>query len=54
MKAEQFLVNLRELYKEFEDDKESTEYQTLLDAYKFISYNMENFQKYLDETRKDN
>lgn len=52
MKAEPFLVKLRELYKEEEDDKESMEYQTLYHAFCFISYKMGDFQKYLDEVSK--
>ena len=52
MKAETHLAKLRELYKEWEDDKESEEYQTLYHAFCFISYNMGNFQKYLNEVSK--
>lgn len=49
MKAEQLLATLREQYKEWEDDKESDEYQCLYHAFCFISYKMGDFQKYLDE-----
>ncbi len=49
MKAEQLLATLREQYKEWEDDKESKEYQCLYHAFCFISYKVGDFQKYLDE-----
>lgn len=49
MKAEPLLAKLRELYKEWDDDKEGDEYQTLYHAFCFISYKMGDFQKYLDE-----
>jgi hypothetical protein len=49
MKAEKLLAQLRMQYKEWEDDKESEEYQALFHAFCFISYKMSDFQKYLDE-----
>ncbi len=52
MKAEQLLSKLRELYKEWEDDKESDEYQTLFHSFCFISYKMGDFQKYVEEVNK--
>lgn len=54
MKAEPVLAKLRELYKEWEDDKESEEYQALFHAFCFISYKMGDFQKYLNEVAKKN
>ena len=52
MKAEQLLAQLREQYKEWEDDKESIEYKALFHAFCFVSYKMGDFQKYLDEVAK--
>ncbi|MCC5875533.1 MAG: hypothetical protein JJU11_04870 [Candidatus Sumerlaeia bacterium] len=49
MKAERLLATLREQYKEWEDDKEGEEYTALFHAFCFISYNVGDFQKYLDE-----
>ncbi|CAN5416385.1 hypothetical protein BH09SUM1_BH09SUM1_34430 [soil metagenome] len=52
MKAEPLLAKLRELYKEWEDDKESAEYQTLFHTFCYVSYKMGDFQRYLDEVTK--
>ena len=52
-KAEPILAKLRELYKEWEDDKEGEEYQALFHAFCFVSYKMGDFQKYLNEVTKD-
>jgi hypothetical protein len=52
MKAERLLAQLREQYKEWEDDKDSIEYQALFHAFCFVSYKMGDFQKYLDEMTK--
>jgi len=52
MKAEQLLAQLREQYKEWEDDKDSIEYKALFHAFCFVSYKMGDFQKYLDEVAK--
>jgi hypothetical protein len=49
MKAEPILAKLNELRHEAEDDKTDIEYLTLHHAFCFISYNMGDFQKYLDE-----
>ncbi|MCC6547246.1 hypothetical protein IT570_08765 [Candidatus Sumerlaeota bacterium] len=54
MRAEPVLAKLRELYKEWEDDKESDEYQALFHAFCFVSYKVGDFQKYLDEVAKKN
>ncbi|MCC7392614.1 hypothetical protein IT571_09695 [Candidatus Sumerlaeota bacterium] len=48
MRAEPVLAKLRELYKEWEDDKDGEEYQALFHAFCFISYKVGDFQKYLD------
>lgn len=53
LKAEPLLAQLREAYKEWEDDKESDEYVALYHAFCFISYKVGDFQKYLNEVTKD-
>jgi hypothetical protein len=52
MKAETLLAQLRESYKEWEDDKDGPEYTALFHAFCFISYKIGDFQKYLDEVAK--
>ena len=52
MKAEPLLAKLRELYKEWEDDKDSPEYQALFHTFCFVSYKMGDFQKYCEEMSK--
>ena len=52
MKAEKLLAELRNQYKEWEDDKESEEYQALFHAFCFVSYKIGDFQRYLDEMAK--
>lgn len=54
VRAEPVLAKLRELYKEWEDDKDGEEYQALFHAFCFISYKVGDFQKYLDEVAKKN
>ncbi len=49
MKAESILAKLNELRHEAEDDKQSLEYLALHHAFCFISYRMDEFQRYLDE-----
>ena len=49
---EQILARLNALYKEYEDDPESIEYQALRHAFLFISYNMASFKQYLQEVQK--
>ena len=49
LKAEPLLAELRQQYKEWEDDKDSIEYQALYHAFCFVSYKVGDFQKYLDE-----
>jgi hypothetical protein len=53
IKAETLLAELRQQYKEWEDDKDSIEYKSLYHAFCFISYKMADFQKYLNEVVKD-
>jgi hypothetical protein len=52
MKAETLLAELRNQYKDWEDDKESIEYKALFHAFCFVSYKMGDFQKYLDEVAR--
>ncbi len=49
MKAEQILAKLNELRHEAEGDPEDPEYLALHHAFCFLSYRMNEFQKYLDE-----
>lgn len=49
MKAEAILARLNELRHEAEDDKTDLEYLALHHVFCFISYKMDEFQKYLDE-----
>lgn len=53
---EQVLSKLYELRKEYDDDKEDPHYQALHHAFLFISYQMEAFRKYIQEsaTRLEN
>ncbi|MGE0481224.1 MAG: hypothetical protein AB7Q17_12200 [Phycisphaerae bacterium] len=53
MRAEPILAKLNELRHEAESDKEDLEYVALHHAFCFISYKMAEFQKYLDETARD-
>jgi hypothetical protein len=54
IKAETLLAQLREQYKEWEDDKDSIEFKALYHAFCFVSYKVGDFQKYLNEvTKKD-
>jgi len=52
MTPEQVLARLNQMRKEFDDDTESEEYQTLTHAMLFISYNMAAFKQYLQEANK--
>lgn len=47
---EQVLSKLYELRKEYDDDKEDPHYQALHHAFLFISYQMEAFRKYIQES----
>ena len=51
MTTEQVLARLNQMRKDFDDDKESEEYQTLTHAMLFISYNMAMFKNYLQDVR---
>jgi hypothetical protein len=52
MTPEQVLARLNQMRKDFDDDKESEEYQTLTHALLFVSYNMAAFKQYLQEANK--
>ena len=49
MKAEIVLSKLNELRKDLEEDPEDLEWFTLHHAFCFISYKIDEFQKYLNE-----
>lgn len=49
MKAETVLSKLNEMRKDLEADPDDLEWFTLHHAFCFISYKMNEFQKYLDE-----
>ena len=51
---EQILSKLNELRKDYEDedDPENMEFLALHHAFLFLSYNMEAFKKYVQETQK--
>lgn len=53
MKAEPILAKLYELRKEASGDPEDMEFIALDHAFKFISYHMGEFQKYLREADPD-
>lgn len=52
--AEQLMAKLYELRKEYhdEDDPDNEQYLALHHAFLFLSYNLEAFRKYLQETAK--
>jgi hypothetical protein len=50
MTTEQVLARLNQMRKDFDDEKDSEEYQTLTHALLFISYNMAQFKQYLAQT----
>jgi hypothetical protein len=52
MTPEQIMARLNQMRKEYDDDHESEEYQTLTHALLFISYNLAAFKQYLQETKK--
>lgn len=52
MKAERVLAELNRLRNDLEKDPGDIEWFTLHHAFCFISYQMKQFQKYLDETVK--
>ena len=52
MTPEQIMARLNQMRKEYDDDKESEEYQVLTHALLFISYNLALFKQYLQETKK--
>lgn len=52
MKAETILAKLNELRHEAEGDPEDLEYLALHHAFCFLSYEMSELQKYLDEVSK--
>ncbi|MDF1808139.1 MAG: hypothetical protein P1U42_00430 [Phycisphaerales bacterium] len=49
MKAETILAEFNTIRKDLEEDKSDLEWLTLHHAFCFISYNMGDFQKYLDD-----
>jgi len=53
MKAETLLAELNRLRKDLDEDPEDLEWLTLHHAFCFISYKMNEFQKYLDEVNKE-
>ena len=52
MTVEQVIARLNQMRKDFDDDKESEEYQALTHALLFVSYNMAAFKQYLQEASK--
>ena len=52
MTPEQVMARLNQMRKDFDDDKESEEYQVLTHALLFISYNVAAFKQYLQEAKK--
>ncbi len=52
MKIEPFLAELNRLRKEIGEDLTDIEYLSLHHAFVFLSYNMGDFQKYLDEAEQ--
>lgn len=52
MTPEQVMARLNQMRKDFDDDKESEEYQALTHALLFVSYNLAAFKKYLEEANK--
>lgn len=52
MTAEQVIACLNTLRKDYDDDKESTEYQSLTHALLFVSYQLAGFKQYLAEAKK--
>ena len=52
MTAEQVIAKLNALRKEYDDDKESDEYQALTHALLFVSYQMGAFKQYMAEANK--
>ena len=52
MTPEQLIARLNQMRKEFDDDKESEEYQALTHAVLFMSYNMATLKQYLQEANK--
>lgn len=53
MKVEPILAKLNELRKEAQGDPDDPEWLALHHAFCFISYNVDGFQKYLDEVAAD-
>ncbi len=49
MKAETILAEFNKIRKDLPEDHSDLEWLTLHHAFCFISYNMSDFQKYLDE-----
>ena len=54
MTAEQVIARINALRKDYDDDKESEEYQALTHAMLFISYQMGAFKQYMQEANKKN
>ena len=52
MKAEPLLAQLYALRKEFSDEPDCIEYQTLHHVFCFVSYKMGEFQQYLNEAEE--
>jgi len=49
MKAETILAELNQLRKDLDEDKSDIEWLTLHHVFCFVSYQMGDFQKYLDD-----
>jgi hypothetical protein len=52
MTAEQVIARLNTLRKDYDDDEESEEYQSLTHAMLFLSYQMAAFKQYLRDADK--
>jgi hypothetical protein len=52
MTPEQVLARLNQMRKDFDDDKDSEEYQTLTHALLFLSYQMALFKQYMADANK--
>lgn len=49
MKAERMIAELNQLRKDLDEDKSDIEWLTLHHVFCFVSYQMGDFQKYLDD-----
>jgi hypothetical protein len=52
MTAEQVIARINALRKDYDDDKDSEEYQALTHAMLFLSYQMGAFKQYMQEASK--